>query len=84
MRFPLWEPQQSISSQDHTQVTMPDQVPDSAMRTETGKAIHSHRHDFTDIAAQVIMIPIEALLDHDIGIIATITGVTDELHFHIQ
>ena len=55
---------------------MPDHIPDSAMRTVTGEAIQGFRHNFTDTTAPVIMVPIEAVLDHDIGIITTITGVT--------
>ena len=57
---------------------MPDQAPDTAMRTGTGKAIQGLSHIFTDTAAQVIMIPIEAVLDHNIGIITTITGVAHD------
>ena len=55
---------------------MPDHVPDSAMRTGIDKAIQGLRYNFTDTTAQVIIIPIETVLDHDIGIITTITGVT--------
>ena len=54
---------------------MPDQVPDTVMRTGTSKVIQGHRHILTDTAGQVIMIPIEAILDHDIEIITIITGV---------
>ena len=54
---------------------MPDQVPDIAMRTGRGEAIQGLSHIFTDTTAQVIRIPIEAILDHDIGITAIITGV---------
>ena len=46
------------------------------MRTGTGKAIKSLSHNFTDTTAQVIMIHIEATLDHDTGIIIFITGLT--------
>ena len=52
---------------------MPNQVPDTAMRTGTGEAIQGLSHDFTDTAAPVVMTPIEAILDHDIGIIAILT-----------
>ena len=45
------------------------------MRTGTGKAFQGLSHISTDTAAQVIMIPIEAILNHNIGIIAIITGV---------
>ena len=45
------------------------------MRTGTGKGVQDLSHNSTDTAAQVIMIPIEAILDHNIGIITTITGV---------
>ena len=43
------------------------------MRTGTGEAIPSLSDTFIDATAQVIMIPIEAIPDHDIGIIAIIT-----------
>ena len=74
-RFLLWEPQQSITYPTCTKVTTPDQVPDTTMRTGTGEAIQGLSHDFTDTAAQVFMILIEAILDQDIGIITSITGV---------
>ena len=54
---------------------MLDQVPDTAMKTGTGEAIQGLSHTFTDTAAQVIRIPIEAILDHNIGILTIITGV---------
>ena len=57
---------------------MSDQVPDTAMSTGTGEAVQGLSHDFTDTAAQVIMIPIEAILDHDIGTIAIFTGVAHD------
>ena len=57
---------------------MPDPVPDTAMRTWTGKVIQGLSNKFTDTAGQVIMIPVEAILDNDIGIIATITGVAHD------
>ena len=76
--FFLQEPQQSVTNQSSTKVTTPDQVPDITMRTGTGKAIQGLSHNFTDIIAQVIMIPIEAVLDHNIGIISIITGVAHD------
>ena len=54
---------------------MPGQAPYTAMRTGTGKVILGHNHIFTDTAAQVVMTHIEAILGHDIGIIATTQGV---------
>ena len=60
---------------------MPDQV-----RTGTGEAIQGLSHVFTDAAAQVTMIPIEAILDHDTGIITFMTGVahnTQILHTEV-
>ena len=45
------------------------------MRTGTGKGIQDLNHVFTDTAAQVTRIPIEAVPDHDTGIITIITGV---------
>ena len=41
------------------------------MRTGTGEVIPGHHHVSTDTTAQVIMIHIEAIPDHDIGIITT-------------
>ena len=54
---------------------MPGQAPDNAMRTETGEVIPCHNHIFTDTAAQVITIHIEAIPGHDKGIIVTTPGV---------
>ena len=54
---------------------MPDQVPDNAMQTGTGEAIQVLSHVFTDTTVEVVRISIEAILDHDIGILAIITGV---------
>ena len=54
---------------------MPGQVPDVTMRTETGKVVQGLSHIFTDTAAPVTRIPTEAMPNHDIGIIAIITGV---------
>ena len=54
---------------------MPGQVQDTAMRTGTSEAVQGCSHIFADTAAQVIRIPIEDILDHDIGIVAIITGV---------
>ena len=74
-RIPPWEPQQSITNPDHTKATMPGQAPDTAMGTGTGKFIPGHNHVSTDTAAQVDMIHIEAIPDHNIGTIASTTGV---------
>ena len=57
---------------------MPGQDPDTAMRTETGEVVLGHSHISTDTAAEVIMIHIEAIPDHNIGIIATTTGVAHD------
>ena len=75
IRLLFWEPQQSITNQNCSKVTMPGQVPDITMRTETGEAIQGLSHIFTDTTAPVARIPTEAIPDHDIGIIAIITGV---------
>ena len=48
------------------------------MRTRTGKVIPGHSHVSTDTEAQVNMIHIEAVPDHDIRIIATTTGVAHD------
>ena len=57
---------------------MPDQVPDIAMKKGTGEAIQGLNHIFTDITAQVFRIPIEATLDHNIGITAITTEVAHD------
>ena len=57
---------------------MPYQAPDTAMKRGTGEAIPSLSHFLTDTAAQVVMIYIEAVLDHNIGITSTITGVAQD------
>ena len=44
------------------------------MKIETGKADPDHSPTFKDIAAQAIMIHIEATLDHNTGIDAATTG----------
>ena len=48
------------------------------MKTGTGKAIQGLSHIFTDSAAQVIRIPIEAILDNNKGILTIIKGVAHE------
>ena len=45
------------------------------MWTGTGEVVQGLSHIFTDTTAQVARIPIEAIPDHDIQIIAIITGV---------
>ena len=72
------EPQQSITNQNHPKFTTPDQVPDTTMKTRAGEAIQGHSHIFTDTAAQVVRVPIEAILDHGIGILTIITGVAHD------
>ena len=57
---------------------MPNHVPDTAKRTGTGEAIQGLSHIITDTTAQVVMTLIEAILDHNIGIIAIITGVAHD------
>ena len=46
---------------------MPDQVQDTRVKIETGKANPDHSLTFEDITAQIIMIHIEAALDHNTG-----------------
>ena len=72
------EPQQSITSPDCIEVSMPDQVPDTTMRTGTGKAIQDLSHIITDIIAEATVTPIEVILHHDIWIITIITGVVHD------
>ena len=52
---------------------MPDLAPDTAIRTGTREVVPVQSHVSTDTAAQVIMICIEIIPGHDIGIITTIT-----------
>ena len=63
---------------NHTKATMPDQAPDTAMKTGTGEVIPGHNHSFTDTTAQVAMIHIETIQGHDIGIITTTPGVAHD------
>ena len=76
----LWEPQQIITNPDLTEAAMPDQVQGITIKTGTGKVILDHNLIFTDIAAQVATIPIEAAPGHDIGIIADTPGVAHDAH----
>ena len=75
MGYLLWEPKQSITNPNCTKATTPGQAPDTAMKTGTGEAILGLSHISTDITAQVGIIHIEAIPDHDIGIITTIPEV---------
>ena len=61
---------------------MPGQAPDTAAKTGNGKVIPDQNHIFTDTTAQVIMIHIEAIPDHNIGIIITIPGVAHNAQVH--
>ena len=45
------------------------------MMTGTGKAVQSLRQDITDTTAAVTMTLVEAILNHNIGIITITTGV---------
>ena len=57
---------------------MPGQAPDTTMKTGTGEVIPGHSHNSTDTAAQIVMIHIEAIPDHNIGIIATTKEVAQD------
>ena len=57
---------------------MPGKAPDSEKSTGTGEVVPGHSHVSTGTTAQVVMIHIEATLDHDIGIIATTPGVAHD------
>ena len=74
------EPQQSTTNPDHTKATMQGHVPDTTMKTGTGKVVQGHNHSFTDTTAQVIMTHIEATPCHDTGIITTTTEVVHNAH----
>ena len=68
-----------------TVVTMPDQVQGTTVTIETDEAIPDHSPTFEDIAAWVIVIPIEAALDYNTGIDAATTGAThNDLTPHIE
>ena len=74
----LWEPQHNITNPDLTGVTPIDQVPDTTMKTGTGKVVPDHNLIFTDIEAQVIMTHTEATPGHNIQIIAATQGVVHD------
>ena len=59
---------------------MPDQIQDTTMKTETGKADPDHNLIFKNIAAQVIMIPTEAAQGHNTGIDTATTGAAHDDH----
>ena len=59
---------------------MPGQAPDTTVKTGAGKVIPGHNHTFTDTTAPVIMIHMETIPGHDIGIIATTPGVAHNTH----
>ena len=57
---------------------MPGQAPDTAVRTWTGEVIPGHSHISTDTMAQVIIIHIEDIPDHNIGIVTTTPEVAHD------
>ena len=57
---------------------MPGQAPGTTMKTGTCEVIPVYSHIFTDTTAQVIMTHIEAILGHDIEIIATTPEVAHD------
>ena len=59
---------------------MTDQIPDTTVRTETGKANPDHNLIFEDITAQVITIHTEAAQGHDSCINAATTGAAHDDH----
>ena len=74
----LQELQQHITN--HTRVTTPNQDQGTIVKIETDKANPDHSLILGDITARVIMIHIEATLDHNTGIDAATTGaVHDDL-----
>ena len=77
-RYPLQELQQLTTNL--TGITMWDQIWDTIVGTETGKANPDHSHTFTNIAAWVIVIPTEAALDHNTRIDAATTGAAHSDH----
>ena len=75
-RYLLWKLQWLTTNL--TGVTIQDQVQDTTMNTETGKADPDHSLIFKDITAQAIAIHIEATLDHNTEIEAAITEATHD------
>ena len=59
---------------------MPGQVPDTTMKTGTGKVIPGHNHIYTDITTQVIMTHIETAPGHNIGILTATPEVGHDAH----
>ena len=63
--------------------TMPDQIQDTTVKTETGEGNLDHSLVFEDITAQAIMIHIEAALDHDTKIDAAIMEQLMSVMLHL-
>ena len=83
---PLGTPAKHHQLRLHRSHHATNHIPDTALRTGTGKAIsRTQPHVITDTTAQAPMTLIQAILDHNIGIITIITGVAhDMFQFHAQ
>ena len=77
-RYLIQEPQQLTTNLP--EVAIEDQVQDTTVKTETGKANPNHSLIFKDITAQAITIHIEATLDCDTKIDAAIVGAAQDDH----
>ena len=75
-RYLLWEPQPITTNL--TEVTMPDQVQGTTMGIETDKGNPGHSLMFEGFTAPVIMIPIEAAVDHNTAIDEATTGAAHD------
>ena len=60
---------------NHTKVTLPDHIWGTSNKIKTGKVNPDHSLTTEGISAQIIMIYIEAALDHSIWIGAATTGM---------
>ena len=77
-RYLLQEPQQFTTNLP--EVIMPKHVQDTTMKTETGKANPDHNLIFTNIAAQVVMIPKGAAQGYNTGIDTATIGAAHDSH----
>ena len=77
-RYLLGEPQQFITNL--SEVTMPDQVQDTTMKKETGKANPDHNLIFKNITAQVIVILTEATQGNNTRIDTATIGAVHDNH----
>ena len=77
-RYLPQKPQQFITNLP--EVVMPDQVQDTTVKRETGKANHDHILIFKDTTAQVVMTHTEATQGHNTGANAATKGAVHNSH----